>query len=77
MSDKTGPDQAEPNVRVELNRGIAVVRFDRPPVNAFDQSMYDQVRRGDKAAGRCPAACDGTGGRDRIEEPEGDPLRQA
>lgn len=45
MSDKTGLDQAEPNVRVELDRGIAVVRFDRPPVNAFDQSMYDQLRR--------------------------------
>ncbi|MDB5857773.1 MAG: Short chain enoyl-CoA hydratase [Ramlibacter sp.] len=45
MMEPSSLDRAEPDLRVECDRGIAVVRFDRPPVNAFTRSMYDQLRR--------------------------------
>ena len=45
MSNEKSHLNLEPNVRVEFSRGIAVVRFDRLPVNSFSRSMYDQVRR--------------------------------
>lgn len=35
----------EPEIHVEKRDGIAFVTMDRPPVNAFNRSMYDQARR--------------------------------
>src|SRR5687768_14108905 len=35
----------EPEVLVEKKGGIAFVTLSRPPVNAFNRSMYDQTRR--------------------------------
>lgn len=35
----------EPNVLVNKVDGIAFMQLARPPVNAFDRSMYDQARR--------------------------------
>ena len=37
--------QSEPNVRVEVERGVAIVTLDRPPVNSVDLATYDQLRR--------------------------------
>ena len=39
------PFYDEPQVLVEKREGIAYVRINRPPVNAFNRSMYDQTRR--------------------------------
>jgi enoyl-CoA hydratase len=36
---------ADPEIKLETSRGIATVRIDRPPVNAFTPGMYDQLRR--------------------------------
>lgn len=38
-------NSVEPHIRVEVQRGIAVVRMDRPPVNSFNREMYSQMRR--------------------------------
>lgn len=38
-------DQLEPEIRVRIHRGVALVTLDRPPVNAFDREMYNQLRR--------------------------------
>jgi enoyl-CoA hydratase len=35
----------EPNVKVTTTGGVALMLLARPPVNAFDRSMYDQMRR--------------------------------
>lgn len=35
----------EPEIHVAKKGGIAYVRMNRPPVNAFNKSMYDQTRR--------------------------------
>ncbi len=35
----------EPNIKVEIKNNIAFVTLSRPPVNAFNRSMYDQARR--------------------------------
>lgn len=32
-------------LRVELRDGIAVIRLDRPPVNAVNQAMYRELRQ--------------------------------
>jgi len=36
--------QAPPEVRLDLAGGVARVRFDRPPVNAFTVDMFGQLR---------------------------------
>lgn len=38
-------DELEPEIRVQVDRGIALVRLDRPPVNSFNREMYSQMRR--------------------------------
>lgn len=38
-------DTLEPDMRVQIDRGVALVRFDRPPVNSFNREMYSQMRR--------------------------------
>jgi len=35
----------EPDIHIEKSEGIAFMTLARPPVNAFNRSMYDQVRR--------------------------------
>jgi len=35
----------EPDIRIKICDGIAFMTLARPPVNAFNRSMYDQVRR--------------------------------
>jgi enoyl-CoA hydratase len=45
LTEKLDVDDTEPDVRVSLDRGIAVVRLDRAPVNAMTRSMYGQLRR--------------------------------
>jgi len=37
--------KSEPFVKVSMNRGVAVVMLDRPPVNSVDLATYDQLRR--------------------------------
>ena len=36
--------QAPPEVRLDLVGGVARIRFDRPPVNAFTVGMFRQLR---------------------------------
>lgn len=36
---------ADSEIKLEISRNIAIVRIDRPPVNAFTPGMYDQLRR--------------------------------
>lgn len=44
----------EPDIRVEKREGIAFMTLARPPVNAFNRSMYDQTRRTFQALGDDP-----------------------
>lgn len=44
----------EPDIRIEKRDGIAFMTFARPPVNAFNRSMYDQTRRTFQRLGEDP-----------------------
>jgi len=44
----------EPDIRIQKSDGIAFMTLARPPVNAFNRSMYDQVRRTFQALGDDP-----------------------
>jgi len=35
----------EPHIRIEKDNGVAFMTLARPPVNAYNRSMYDQTRR--------------------------------
>jgi enoyl-CoA hydratase len=45
-------DSAAPFVRLEVAEGVGVLRLDRPPVNAMNALMQDQLREIARAAGQ-------------------------